>query len=210
MKKSNPYLYKLLRPLFVGIFMGIFHPQIVNREYIADEGAVVVAGNHKHALDPVLVIASTKRVVHTLAKSELHDGMFGWFFRAIGTIPVVLDAKHNGAAFKAAIEYLNDGYMINLSPEAARNFSNDFMLPFKPGAVVMAKRVNCKIVPYSITGDYYFRSKSLKIVFGKPLDMSELSVEEGVKLLYESIKQLMLENGGLDDWEKRKRKNNGG
>ena len=31
----------------------------------------------------------------SLAKKDLHDGKFGWFFRAIGTIPVDLHAEHN-------------------------------------------------------------------------------------------------------------------
>ena len=50
------------------------------------------------------------------------------------------------------------------------------------------------IIPYSITGDYRFRSKDLKIVFGKPLDISALSVEEANVLLYETVKQLILDN----------------
>jgi 1-acyl-sn-glycerol-3-phosphate acyltransferase len=58
----------------------------------------------------------------------------------------------------------------------------------------MAKRTNSKIIPYSITGDYKFRSKNLKIFFGEPLDISKLSIEEANKLLYKKIKKLILEN----------------
>ena len=57
----------------------------------------------------------------------------------------------------------------------------------------MAKRSNCKIIPYSITGDYKFRSKNLKITFGKPLDVSSLSVEEANELLYKTIKKLIID-----------------
>ena len=67
-------------------------------------------------------------------------------------------------------------------------------MPFKFGAVVMAKRTNSKIIPYSITGDYKFRSKNLKIVFGKPLDISKLSVEEANALLYKKVKKLIMDN----------------
>ena len=58
----------------------------------------------------------------------------------------------------------------------------------------MAKKTNSMIIPYSITGDYRFRSKDLKIVFGKPLDVSALSVEEANVLLFETVKQLILDN----------------
>ena len=94
----------------------------------------------------------------------------------------------------SAIEYLKDGHLINLSPEAKRNYTKEILLPFKFGAVVMAKRTNSKIIPYSITGDYKFRSKNLKIVFGKPLDISKLSVEDANALLYKKVKKLIMDN----------------
>ena len=193
-KNKGATLYKVLQPIFRFIFKVYYNPTIINKEYIPKEGRCVIAGNHKHALDPILVDTCTKRVVHTLAKKDLHDGPFGWFFKAIGTIPVDLHAKHNKGALDSAIEYLNDGHLINLSPEAKRNYTDEILLPFKYGAVVMAQRSNSKIVPYSITGDYKFRSKNLKIVFGKPLDISKLSIEDANKLLYKKIKKLILEN----------------
>lgn len=194
LKLNDAFLYRLLQPVFRIIFKIYYNPTIINKEYIPKTGSSVIAGNHKHALDPILVDASTKRVVHTLAKKDLHDGKFGWFFRAIGTIPVDLHAEHNKEALNSAIDYLNDGHLINLSPEAKRNYTKEILLPFKFGAVVMAKRTNSKIIPYSITGDYKFRSKNLKIVFGKPLDISKLSVEEANELLYKKVKKLILDN----------------
>ena len=194
LKLNDAFLYRLLQPIIRFILMVYYNPTIVNNGYISKEGSLVIAGNHKHALDPILVDASTRRVVHTLAKKDLHDGKFGWFFRAIGTIPVDLHAEHNKEALNSAIEYLNNGCLINLSPEAKRNYTEEILLPFKYGAVVMAKRTNSKIVPYSITGDYKFRSKNLKIVFGEPLDISELSIEEANELLYKKVKKLILDN----------------
>lgn len=194
MHKSSAFLYKILQPLFRLIFKIYYNPTIVNKEYIPKKGACVIAGNHKHALDPILVDVCTNRVVHTLAKKDLHDGPFGWFFKAIGTIPVDLHAEHNKKALDSAIECLNEGCLINLSPEAKRNYTKEILLPFKYGTVVMAKRTNCKIVPYSITGDYKFRSKNLKIVYGKPLDISKLSIEDANKLLYKKVKKLILDN----------------
>lgn len=194
MKKSTGTIYKIVRPIFTLVFKLYFKPTIINKEYIPKNGSAVVAGNHKEALDPILVDVCTKRVMHTLAKKELHDGKFGWFFRMIGTIPVDLHATKNKEALESSIEYLNDGHLINISPEAKRNYTNEILLPFKFGAVVMAKKANSLIVPYSITGDYKFRSKDLKIVFGKPLDISNLSIEEANKLLFNTIKELIIDS----------------
>jgi 1-acyl-sn-glycerol-3-phosphate acyltransferase len=193
--EKDVIIYKILRPIFTFIFKLYYNPTIINKDYIPKEGSAVIAGNHKHALDPILVDICTKRVIHTLAKKDLHDGKFGWFFRAIGTIPVDLKAEHNKEALISAINCLNKGYLINVSPEAKRNYTSEILLPFKVGSVVMAQRTNCKIIPYSITGDYKFRSKNLKITFGKPLDVSKLTVEEANELLYKNVKELLLEAG---------------
>ena len=191
---SDAFVYRLLQPIFNVIFKTIFNPKYINKEVIPKEGAVVIAGNHKHALDPIFVDSSTHRIIHTLAKKELHDSAFGWFFRAVGTIPVDLEAPKNKGALYMAIDYLKDGYAINVSPEAQRNFTEEILLPFKPGAVVMAQRTGCKVIPYSITGDYKFRSKNLLICYGEPLDVSGMSVEEANTLLFETVKELLLKN----------------
>ncbi|RKM56354.1 1-acyl-sn-glycerol-3-phosphate acyltransferase [Butyrivibrio sp. X503] len=192
--KEKAYLYKIMRPVSYWLFRIVYNPTIVNERNIPAEGRCVIAGNHKHALDPILVDCCTKRVVHTLAKKDLHDGIFGWFFRAIGTIPVDLHAEHNRDALEQAVDYLNNDALINLSPEAKRNYTDEILLPFKYGAVVMAKRTGSMIVPYSITGDYKFGKNNLKIVFGDPIDVSKLDVEEANKLLFDKVKKLIIEN----------------
>ena len=195
MRKDNVIIYRILRPIFTAIFKLYYNPTIINKEYIPKKGAAVIAGNHKHALDPILVDVCTKRVVHTLAKKDLHDGKFGWFFRAIGTISVDLKAKHNKQSLTTAIDYLKKDSLINVSPEAKRNYTNEILLPFKVGAVVMAQRTNCNIIPYAITGDYKFRSKNLKITFGKTLYISNLTVEEANELLFNKVKKLLIDAG---------------
>lgn len=191
---NDSFLFRLFSPVFTSLLRLYYHPTIINKEAIPKEGKAVIAGNHKHALDPILVNSCTNRVVHTLAKKELHDGKFGWLFKAAGTIPVDLKAAHNKDALNSAIDYLKEGCLINLSPEAKRNYTKKILLPFKFGAVVMAKRTNSKIIPYSITGDYCFRSKNLKIVFGEAIDISKLSIEEANQLLYNKVKELIIKN----------------
>lgn len=202
-------VYKILRPIFTFIFKTYFNPTIVNKEYLPKKGSCVIAGNHKHALDPIMVDSCTKREVHTLAKKELHDNKaYGWFFRLIKSIPVDSYAK-NKKALNTAIEYLNEGNMINISPEGKRNYTKEILLPFKCGAVIMAQRSNSKIIPYSITGDYKFRSKNLKIIFGKPIDVSKMEVEEANTLLYNTIREMIIKETGSEvnnNVQKRRRK----
>lgn len=192
-RQKDPFLYKMIRTIFYALFMAVYRPTIVNRSVIPKEGRAVLAGNHKHALDPILVDCCTNRTVHTLAKKDLHDGAFGWLFRGVGTIPVDLHAAHNPAALDKSVEYLRNDCIINVSPEAKRNYTSQILLPFKYGAVVMAKRAQSRIIPYAITGDYRFRSRNLRIQFGEPLDMGQLTAEEANTLLYNTIKELLIQ-----------------
>lgn len=187
------FLYKIGRPLFTAVIKLYYNPKIVHAERIPKEGAAVIAGNHKHALDPILVGVCTKRVLHSLAKKELHDGRFGAFFHAAGTIPVDLHASENRAALQTAVEYLKQGALIGVSPEAKRNFTNEILLPFKFGAVSMAQKANCVIVPYAITGSYQFRSKDLKITFGAPLTVSEMPLAQANEQLFCTVKDMLEE-----------------
>ena len=191
---KDPLLYKVCRPVFYEIFMTYYNPEIINSEVIPNEGKIIIAGNHINALDPIFVDSCTKRTVYTLAKKSLHDGTFGWFFKGVGSIPVERNTNGKSGALDIAVDYLNEGCAINLSPEGTRNKTNDILLPFKYGAVVMAKRSNSKIIPYAITGDYVFRSDNLKIEFGDPLDVSKLDYDEANDLLYDNVKRLILKN----------------
>lgn len=192
--RHKALLYRVTRPVFTLILKQFFQPKIIHKEYIPGKGAAVVAGNHKHALDPILVGSCTNRVLHSLAKKELHDGAFGWLFRAAGTIPVDLHAKKNKAALVTAIEYLKEGALIGVSPESKRNYTDEILLPFKYGAVKMASETGCPIIPYAVTGEYRFRSSDLAIEFGEPLDITGLSIEEANILLYNTIKALLIKN----------------
>ena len=192
--KTNPILYRICRPVFTFFFKVIFHPEIENKEYIPKTGRCVLAGNHKHALDPILVDISTRRSIHTLAKKDLQDGMFGFFFKAVGTIPVDFTKEKNHEAMVSAVECLNKDCLVNLSPEAGRNYTQEILLPFKMGAVVMAQRTHSPVVPYSITGDYRLFHNNLKICFGEPIDFSGMEPERANEILFDKIKQLLIRN----------------
>lgn len=192
---SENIAYQSCRAVLEPLVRLIYHPTVAGAEKIPAEGPVILAGNHKHAFDPLLVDISTKRTVHALAKSELFRGLGGFFFSAIGAIPVDLDAAKNPDAYASAKEVLLKGGAVNISPEAARNYTEDILLPFKSGAVRLARETGTVIVPYSITGEYRFRSKDLKIVFGDPfiVEAGE-DIKEANDRLFHVIEKLILEN----------------
>lgn len=189
-KKLNEWGYKVFKPILSPIFKFYYNPRIENEKYLQQDGPIVVVGNHKHIMDQCLVIIATKRIIHYMAKKEYFDGKMAWFFKATGCISVDRSI-HDSNAKNKALEVLENGGAIGLFPEGTRNKTKAKLLPFKYGAVSMAKKTNATIIPFGIVGDYKFRSKNLKIKFGKPFKVGEMSLEEANAKLEKIVLELI-------------------
>lgn len=186
-----PILYRIGRFILGPFFKWYYNPTIIGKENIPKDGAILIVGNHKHLYDQCLSIISTKRFIKYMAKREYFDNKkTRWFFKAVGCISVDRSV-HDGKAKGEAIETLKNGGAIGLFPEGTRNKTQEFLLPFKFGAVSMAKKTDAYLVPFGITGDYVFRSKNLVIKYGKPFKVTDMELEEANNLLYETVKKLM-------------------
>ncbi len=173
MKKESNVGYYIFRTLLKPIYMLLYRPKIIGKENVPKRGPVLFCGNHRHVNDQFPVLASTRLPVHYMAKKEYFDGKMAWFFKFAGCIPVNRSI-HDEVAKERALNVLKNNGAIGIFPEGTRNKTigtkdEVLLLPFKFGAVSMAKKTNSVIVPFVITGDYKFRSKNLKVRIGKPL-----------------------------------------
>ena len=178
-KIKDPLLYKILRPIVKWLFIILYRPKIKGKENIPKSGGIVLAGNHKNNFDCAIMMASTKRCIHFLAKEELFKGLFGWLFKGMGLIPVKRNSK-DGKALPRSIAYLEKDKVIGIFPEGTFNRGEGVILPFKIGAVKMAHDANKKIVPFVIKGDYkIFRFKrDLRIEFFEPFNVDTDNLDE--------------------------------
>ena len=192
MMKNKMYGFRFLRFVLAPIFKLYYNPTIIGKENIPKEGSILIVGNHKHLMDQCLAIISTKRVIHYMAKKEYFDGKFAWFFKLAGCIPVDRSKKDENAK-SSGLEVLRNGEVLGLFPEGTRNRTDNFLLPFKFGAVSMANKTDSYLVPFGITGDYKFRSKNLTIRFGKPFKACD-DLEKANKKLEEEVAKLMRQN----------------
>ena len=167
---KEPILYKTLRPLIVFLVKTLYKPEIIGTENIPKDGKIVLAGNHTNNLDCVLLISSTKRTIHFLAKDELTNGIKKGLFLNMGIIPVNRRI-HDKNALQKAIDVLNDDKVIGIFPEGTINRTEETIIPFKIGAVKMASETNTKIVPFIITGEYKIGNKNLKLEFLEPIEI---------------------------------------
>jgi len=186
-------MYKILKFLGKPIFHILYNPKIINKYNIPYGEPIIFAGNHKSYLDPLLLIISTKNVVHFLAKKELFKGFFNYFFKSAGCIPVDRKNKDKNAT-DMALDILKSNKIIGIFPEGTRNKTNELLLAFKFGAVSMAAKTDSYIVPFAITGDYKFRSKNLKITYGKPFKVNDMELDKANDKLYKIVEKLLKQN----------------
>ena len=164
---NEPLLYKIVRPIIKFIMKYIFRAKYKGLENIPSTKKVVLAGNHTNNLDCLLIISSTNRVVHFLAKNSLMKGPKKVIFKNMGIIPVNRKI-HDSNALSNAKAALNDDKVIGIFPEGTINRTKDIIMPFKIGSVKMAYDTDSYIVPFVITGKYRLFSKNLEIEFLSP------------------------------------------
>jgi len=190
MKKNKNYLYKVCKIIYSVLLKIIFRSKVIGIENIPKEGSLIFAGNHKHAVDPTLVMSSTNRIVHYMAKEELFKGLHGIIFKKIGLIKIYRN-KSNPHAIIEAENILNNGGTIGIFPEGTRNKTDKELLKFRHGTVVIAKKTNTKILPFAIKGKYKLFRRGLNIEFGKPIDVSNMEIEEANEYLRNEVLKLL-------------------
>ncbi len=164
MKESK--LYRFSRPIIKIFTNFVFKPEYIGLENIPSNRRAILAGTHTNNLDCTLLISSTKRSVHFLAKDELWKGPKKIIFANMGLIPVNRRQKDHNAIVQTE-KYLKNDCLIGIFPEGTIERENE-LLPFKIGAVKMASDTNSDIIPFAIVGKYKIFHKGIKIIFGKP------------------------------------------
>ncbi|MBE6138566.1 MAG: 1-acyl-sn-glycerol-3-phosphate acyltransferase [Firmicutes bacterium] len=190
-KYKDVLLYKILRPVITFLFKVLYRPKILGTENIPKNGRIILAGNHTHNLDCAILISSTKRNIHFLAKVELFKGFKKILFSNMGLIPVNRKIKDHNVLVHA-YNYLENEKVIGIFPEGTHGKGK--ILPFKIGAVKMAYETKSDIVPFAITGTYKILSNDLKIVFGKPIKIESNNLDKENKKLRNIVVKMAGDN----------------
>ena len=73
-------------------------------------------------------------------------------------------------------------------------YNDTLLLPFKFGAVSMAKKTDALIVPFAVNGHYEKKNDDLVVRFGEPMNVRNMDLEEANKLLRQKVLSLELQN----------------
>ena len=157
------FLYFIVR-----IAMAIWHPlfRVEGRENIPD-GPCVICSNHIGMADPIWTIFALPEPWHLriMAKESLiHLPVLGPLLRWVGLIGVKRGEADIGAV-KEALKSLKSGWKLLIYPEGTR--AKKGPLEGKTGAVLLAQRAGCPVLPVYIQRRRAPLS-SLSMVIGEP------------------------------------------
>lgn len=184
---ATPF-YRLLFPVNI--------EGLANYSHISPNKPIIIASNHHSYFDPISIIIFVNRNIHFLAKKELFDGYFGWFFRDTGLIEV--NRNRDGAGIDSALDYLAHNRIIAIFPEGTTKFKQpNQLLPFKYGAVRLACKSGALILPVAVTGKPRLLRRHQSIVrFGRPYSISsDADLDTENSKLRQQIAKLMRLNG---------------
>lgn len=134
------------------LFCRHFHRLQYETLKIPDKGGVIMVSNHVSGLDPLLLIAASKRPLRfMIAKSEYDRFGLTWLFRAVGCIPVARDRRVEGA-FRSAVRALEAGEVLAMFPHGRIQLDSEPPIKLKAGAVKLAQMAGCPIYPVRIEG----------------------------------------------------------
>ncbi|MBR2214528.1 MAG: 1-acyl-sn-glycerol-3-phosphate acyltransferase [Selenomonadaceae bacterium] len=165
--------YAILRVLFCLYFKLFFRAEIIGRENMPREGAVILAANHMSNWDPPFLACFLFRPVSYMAKVELFKNpIFGAAITKCHAFPV----KRGGAdksAIKTAVNVLKEGRCLGLFPEGTRS-RDGHLKKAEAGVGLIAALTKAPVVPAAILGtERMFKAGSffpkLKLIYGSPL-----------------------------------------
>lgn len=190
-------LYPLGKALCTLLLSPLYRIKIIGKENFPKEGGVLLCTNHIDNLDPPVVGLTCPRPVHFMAKEELFRApVLKTVLPRVNAFPIKRGMSDR-QAMRSALSLLKEGKVVGLFPEGTRSKTGELQKGLT-GAGFFALRGEALVMPCAIIGPYK-PFKQLKVVYGKPIDMSvhrenKTSAEEATAVIMEEIRKLIEAN----------------
>ena len=150
----------------------VYRVKVIGKENIPKEGPIILCGNHRSFLDAPLMVCTTKRFTHFMAKEELTKSKFLTVLGALFEVVYVKkDAAKDLSSIKTTMKYLKNGEGIALFPEGTRN-GIEKGEKVKNGVSYFVLNSEAAVIPFGIKGGEKPFKKAY-ITYGKPIDFTE-------------------------------------
>ncbi|HVL48999.1 MAG TPA: lysophospholipid acyltransferase family protein [Candidatus Thermoplasmatota archaeon] len=161
------------RPLLAGMF----RLSSTGKKNVPKKGAAILASNHLSYIDSFLIPVPIWRPVTWISKAEHFDVPVQRFlFKQWNVIPM-RRGTGDMEAFEQSVEVLREGKLLGIHPEGTRS-TDGKLHRGRTGAVRMAIRAGCPIVPIGLVGTDKALPKGsskprfvkVQLHYGKPID----------------------------------------
>ncbi|WP_181774266.1 lysophospholipid acyltransferase family protein [Amycolatopsis pittospori] len=193
-------------PLLVRFVLGplvraLYRPEIRGVENIPAEGPVLLAPNHRAALDTGVITFTAMRQVKFLGKAEYFTGrglkgkLMAGFLGGLGYVPVERGNAQAGlAALEAARKVLDAGGAFAIYPEGTRSLDGRLHRGHT-GVAALALATGAKVVPVALSGTEGLqpegkripRRAKITVTYGAPLDFSRYEGQDSSPAIRRSV-----------------------
>jgi 1-acyl-sn-glycerol-3-phosphate acyltransferase len=186
--------YAFAKSVVSMILKPIYRYEVIGREKFPKEGGVLLCANHIDNLDPPIIGITAPRPVHFMAKAELFSvPVLGAIIKKVYAFPVKRGFSDR-EALRKGLSILKEGHVLGIFPEGTRSKTGELGKGLA-GAGFFALRSNAQVIPCAIIGPYK-PFKKIKVVYGKPIDMTEartkkFSAEETTNIIMKEIQNLI-------------------
>lgn len=134
------------------LFCHRFHRLSADCLPLPDSGPALVVANHLSGLDPLLLIAASRRPLRfIIAAEQYHRFGLTWLFRLAGCIPVDRSGRPE-RAFREALKALAAGEVVALFPHGGIHLDSEPPRPLKRGVARLAQLADCPVYPVRLEG----------------------------------------------------------
>lgn len=171
--------YDVMRPLGRLVTRCAWKVEYVGQENIPAEGGLILASNHLHAMDPlVIAMGMPNRQLHFMAKKELYDNwIVNKLFTKVNAFPIVRGSGDK-TAFNYAVRVVKEGYVLGIFPEGTRSKSGT-PGDAKSGVAQIAKDAHADILPVSVySSDNLKKHTKYTVRFGEVIPYASLGLTE--------------------------------
>lgn len=160
---------------------------VIGEENVPDE-PVLFIGNHRSFFDILITYSRCRDLTGYVAKKEMEKIplLSTWMKRLFCLFLDRTSPKEGLKTILKAIEYVKNGTSICIFPEGTRNKGEELsMLEFKDGALKIAEKSGCAIIPMSLNNtaeifeNHFPRITKTKVIleYGTPIYPKELDKE---------------------------------
>jgi 1-acyl-sn-glycerol-3-phosphate acyltransferase len=173
MKEREPLaslvLYRLFKWSVVSPMLHTyFRGKIYGAEKVPQKGAAIVVSNHGSYFDPPILSSCMRRPVAFMAKEELFKvPVLSQAIKLYGAYPVKRKSA-DLSAIRAAIDCLNDGWLVGIFLEGTRTADAKIINP-KLGAATLAAKMQLPLIPVSLWGTEKILVKGKKMPQAVPI-----------------------------------------